>query len=246
MANDIPETAEQYIEIVRTLGAMIEKSLTDIQSKTFVSQNDRDGFLARAAEVVETISSLRGDSSVFDYQRPSGLTKYQKEMYAIEDSARTKLVDLGYKYPGSVRDDSTRSTDQSKPILYAQGSDSVRIVLRDKLNTDKFLILSETDDPDNLKLPGGKFEAGENEFTAAIRELAEELSLKINRDQLGDCVELLNDDGISKRYIFHVSVDPSIIEPTDEIAQIDWVGIDSIPSVKNQGHILAAVKSKDA
>lgn len=96
----IPETAEQYINLVRMLGAMIEYSLAELQNKEFVSEEDRFSTLARVAEVVETISSLRGDSSLFDNLRPSGLIEYQKEMYAIEDSARAKLVSLGYKYPG--------------------------------------------------------------------------------------------------------------------------------------------------
>jgi hypothetical protein len=97
---NIPETAEQYIDLVRTLGAMAEYSLAELQNKEFVSYKDRFSALARAAEVVETISSLRGDSSLFDKLRPTGLIEYQKEMYAIEDSARAKLVSLGYKYPG--------------------------------------------------------------------------------------------------------------------------------------------------
>ncbi len=132
--------------------------------------------------------------------------------------------------------------DQTVSNLISQGSDSVRIVVRDKLNSDKFLILSETDDPSNMKLPGGKFEPGEDEYSAAIRELLEEVNLEVSKDELGEVVELLNDDGVSKRYIFHVEVDLLDVKPSEEIAEIAWVDIDSIPSGKNQGHILAAVK----
>lgn len=135
--------------------------------------------------------------------------------------------------------------DQSVSNSTTQGSDSVRIVLRDRLNPEKFLILSETDDPSNMKLPGGKFEPGEDEYSAAIRELLEEVNLDISKDELGVVVELLNDDGTSKRYIFHLLVDLLDVNPSEEIAETAWVDIDTIPSGKNQGHILAAVKSKD-
>lgn len=134
--------------------------------------------------------------------------------------------------------------DQQKvSSITLQGSDSVRIVLRDELNTDRFLILSEADDPDNMKLPGGKFEAGEDEFAAAVRELAEELNLNVSKTDLGDVVELINDDGVSRRYIFDIQVDPNDVKPTDEIAKISWVDEDSIPEGKNKGHILSAVKT---
>lgn len=135
--------------------------------------------------------------------------------------------------------------DQKVSSLTPQGSDSVRVVLRDELNTDKFLILSEADDPDNMKLPGGKFETGEDEFAAAIRELAEELNLNITKVELGNVVELINDDGVSRRFIFDIKVNKSDIKPTAEIAEVVWVDEDSIPSGKNQSHILSAVKSKN-
>jgi 8-oxo-dGTP pyrophosphatase MutT (NUDIX family) len=135
--------------------------------------------------------------------------------------------------------------DQKVSSLTPQGSDSVRVVLRDELNTDKFLILSEADDPDNMKLPGGKFEAGEDEFAAAIRELAEELNLSVSKAELGDVVELINDDGVSRRFIFDIQVSPSDVKPSAEIAELLWVDEDSIPSGKNHGHILSALKSKN-
>lgn len=94
-----PQTAEEYIFVVRTLGSMIDVSLNEMASKQFMSENEKTKELARAAEVVETISSLRGDSGLFRDMRPDGLIEYQKEMYAIEDAVRAKLVGLGYKYP---------------------------------------------------------------------------------------------------------------------------------------------------
>ena len=134
--------------------------------------------------------------------------------------------------------------DQKVSSLTPTGSDSVRIVVRDKSNPQKFLILSETDDPDNFKLPGGKLEVGEDEFSAAIRELEEELNLNLFKADLGDVVELVNDDGVSRRFIFDIQVNPTDVKPTDEISEILWVDVDSIPEGKNRGQILSAVKSK--
>lgn len=134
--------------------------------------------------------------------------------------------------------------DQKVSNLAPPGSDSVRIVVRDKSNSVKFLILSEADDPSNMKLPGGKFEAGENEFAAAIRELAEELKIDVSETDLGDVVKLINDDGVSRRFIFEIQVNPSDVKPTDEIAEICWIDADSIPEGKNKGHILSAVESQ--
>lgn len=101
MSGDLPETTEEYIALVRTLGAMVDAAMDEFAHKEFVSDEDRDKALSRAAEVVETISSLRGDSGLFLNLRPEGLITFQKEMYAIEDAARAKLVKLGYRYPGS-------------------------------------------------------------------------------------------------------------------------------------------------
>lgn len=134
--------------------------------------------------------------------------------------------------------------DQKVSSLTPQGSDSVRIVVRDISDAQKFLILSETDDTDNFKLPGGKLEVGEDEFSAAIRELEEELNLNLTKADLGDVVELVNDDGVSKRYIFDIQVDPIDVKPTDEISEISWVEENSVPKGKNQRHIIAAVEAK--
>lgn len=96
---NVLQTAESYIGLVRTLGAMTDTALDGLQVHQFLSDNDKQKTLARAAEVVETISSLRGDSALFDSQRPDGLAEYQGEMYTIEDALRSKLLALGYVYP---------------------------------------------------------------------------------------------------------------------------------------------------
>ena len=121
------------------------------------------------------------------------------------------------------------------------GSDSVRVVLNDKQNPDYFLVLSEVDDPDNFKLPGGKLEAGETPVEATLRELTEEVGLQLKASDIGEPIELLNDDGVSKRYITHVTVDPSHVKPTSEIAKVQWVTEVTVPEGKNKNHILAAV-----
>lgn len=123
----------------------------------------------------------------------------------------------------------------------SNGSDSVRVVLRDRQKPDHFLVLSEVDDPDNFKLPGGKFETGETPVDATLRELAEEVGLQLNASDIGEPVELLNDDGVSKRYITNVNVDTEHVKPTDEIAKVLWVTEVTVPEGKNKNHILAAV-----
>lgn len=122
-------------------------------------------------------------------------------------------------------------------------SDSVRIVLRDHNALDKFLILSEADDPDNLKLPGGKFEPGESPAEAAIRELLEEVGLACDAEELDGPIELLNNDGVSRRFIFTKAVDAVSLQPTNEVARSLWVDELSVPEGKNKTHILAAVQA---
>ncbi len=94
-----PSTAEEYINIVRALGAIAETALNHFIPEEAVSDAERSKSLARIAEMVEVISSLRGDSGIFDNTRPEGLIKYQKEMYTIEDNVRQQLIAKGYQYP---------------------------------------------------------------------------------------------------------------------------------------------------
>jgi ADP-ribose pyrophosphatase YjhB (NUDIX family) len=122
-------------------------------------------------------------------------------------------------------------------------TDSVRIVIFNNQKSDSFLVLTEIDDPHNFKLPGGRFEGDlETPEQASIRELAEELGLLPEHIALIKAGELVNDDGFSKRYIFHARVDPQALNPSAEIAQILWVNLDTIPTSKNSTHIRAAVE----
>ena len=118
-------------------------------------------------------------------------------------------------------------------------TDSVRIVV---FNQDgKFLVLTEADDVDNWKLPGGRFDSeGETPDEAAERELAEELGLRGEDVSLTPKQELVNDDGESKRYIYAAICDAGSVQPTDEVAKTEWVDENSIPEGKNSGHIRSA------
>lgn len=123
------------------------------------------------------------------------------------------------------------------------GNDSVRIVVSDVDKPNSFLLVCEADDNGNWKLPGGKLELGENPTQAAVRELSEELNLKLTLDQLGDAFELVNDDGKSKRYIFrHLTAVNNVI-PSDEIAQVMWTDIQDVPDCKNKNHISLALRA---
>ncbi|HEY5695533.1 MAG TPA: NUDIX domain-containing protein [Candidatus Saccharimonadales bacterium] len=124
-------------------------------------------------------------------------------------------------------------------------TDSVRIAIFNAQDLAKFLVVTEADDPDNWKLPGGKFEAGkegiESPDDAANRELQEEIG--INGAQIGllSAATLTNDDGVSARYIFVGIAEPGAIKPSDEIAHAEWFAEATLPECKNKNHILAAV-----
>ncbi len=120
-------------------------------------------------------------------------------------------------------------------------TDSVRIVCFDRANGKSFLLLSETDDPENLKLPGGKFNSvTESPETAARRELNEELGIQGNI-KLQFISELTNDDGQSKRFIYSCILTKEDVTPSNEISHIIWSTIDTTPECKNKSHIQAAV-----
>ncbi|MEO8863130.1 MAG: hypothetical protein ABI354_02295 [Candidatus Saccharimonadales bacterium] len=96
----LPGSPAAYIDCFRQLAAITNTALDYIENNAGrTSEQDKNKSLGRVAESVETISSLRGDSGVYYDSRPDGLIEYQKEMYAIEDYLRERLVGLGYKYP---------------------------------------------------------------------------------------------------------------------------------------------------
>lgn len=121
-------------------------------------------------------------------------------------------------------------------------SDSVRIVLYSEASPDKFVALTETDDPDNLKLPGGRFEdENESPDEAAARELMEELGVTPEQVGLTRAGELVNDDGSSKRYIYTGRATLDSLNPSEEIHRTELLTKDSVPEGKNRGHMLSAV-----
>lgn len=96
MDNSVPpQTAEDYIKLVRQLAAITNKAMDYLESSRPIQLASLD----RIAHNVETIACLRGDSGIYRNTRPDGLTEYQKDMYAIEDQLRARLVKLGYIYP---------------------------------------------------------------------------------------------------------------------------------------------------
>ncbi|HVX23752.1 MAG TPA: hypothetical protein VG992_00155 [Candidatus Saccharimonadales bacterium] len=90
-----PQTAEEYMILVRQLAAITSKAMDYIESHPPIEARA----LERIAQNVETIACLRGDSGIYETTRPAGLADYQKELYAIEDQLRSRLLGLGYTYP---------------------------------------------------------------------------------------------------------------------------------------------------
>ncbi len=109
----------------------------------------------------------------------------------------------------------------------------------------QFLVVSEVDDSDNFKLPGGKFENDESAQEAIKRELEEELNLSSEYYNLELAAELKTEDEGDKRYIFSVKLNVGVnVDPNlDEIAKFLWVNEASVPEGKNKNHILSAVAS---
>lgn len=116
-------------------------------------------------------------------------------------------------------------------------SDSVRIVII-RRSDGKFAVVQEADD-ETLKLPGGKFEPGESPAQSCARELSEELGLYGLSPTL--VTELVNDDAVSKRYIFRLDVEGDELKPTEEIAELFWLDEASVPEGRNKRHMLSAV-----
>ncbi len=119
-------------------------------------------------------------------------------------------------------------------------ADNVRAVIFN--SKQEFLIVTELDDPDNWKLPGGKVDPEESPEEAIQRELLEELGLKIEGPFTYK--QLVTDDGSSKRYIFKISAELQRIKPNlEEIAKTQWCNKTSVPECQNKNHILSALES---
>lgn len=123
-------------------------------------------------------------------------------------------------------------------------ADNVRAVIYN--DKSEFLILTEQDDPDNWKLPGGKLSADEDPTAGILRELEEELGLTSSQINTKDLKfsKLTTDDGLSNRYIFKVSASEEGLKPNKtEIAKLKWCNLGLIPDCQNKNHITTAVES---
>lgn len=121
-------------------------------------------------------------------------------------------------------------------------TDSVRLVIYNQNEKDKFLVLSEVDDPENFKLPGGRFnDENETPDEVASREIQEEIGLTAKVTNLTFCGELIGDDGLSKRFIYKGVADPDNIKKTKEVHTILWANEETLPESKNRHHMLTAV-----
>lgn len=111
---------------------------------------------------------------------------------------------------------------------------NVRAVIFNQENN--FLVLSETDDPTNFKLPGGKFEGNETPHQAIVRELEEELGLTVGTYTLALAATLRTSDEGHNRYIFKATLEPgTFVQPQeDEIETFLWVAENSVPGGKNK------------
>lgn len=122
-------------------------------------------------------------------------------------------------------------------------TDSVRLALFDTNDSTFFLVLAETDDPTNWKLPGGKFNSvDETPDDANERELDEELGIKGLMASVRQAGKLTNNDGVSARYIYAGTVQRDQIRPSAEIESVQWVSLETIPDGPNKEHILTAVQ----
>lgn len=108
----LPKTYDEYVDAFRVLAALADAALDHIEKSAFTSNDERAKVLCRAAELVESVATIRGDSGLLYDIRPSTPEKsFQSEMYATEDYLRDRLVDLGYKYikiPWASQLDSTK------------------------------------------------------------------------------------------------------------------------------------------
>ncbi len=98
-ADYLPKTYDEYINAFRIMASLTDAGLDHIENATFTSIEDRAKTLSRAAEMVETIATIRGDSGLLHDIRPATPEQsFQSEMYATEDRLRARLVSLGYRY----------------------------------------------------------------------------------------------------------------------------------------------------
>ena len=119
------------------------------------------------------------------------------------------------------------------PIL-----DVVRVVCLDTLG--QVLLVQEQDDP-NWKLPGGKVHKNENVLQTAIREIQEELGIKMNIHNITNVIKARIPNSENNRYIIRYSLNDLKFIPNDEVARAEYFNLHSLPPTEFSGHISSAV-----
>lgn len=85
----LPTTADEYMQCVRTLSALVDAELTKTEQSNAEQMLYR---LPRIISMVNTIGHLRGQDNFFLDDRPSDvLPLFQKDLYALEDSMEGRL-----------------------------------------------------------------------------------------------------------------------------------------------------------
>lgn len=116
--------------------------------------------------------------------------------------------------------------------------DVVRIV---SLKAGDVLLVKESDDP-NWKLPGGKIQAGETIFEAVVRELEEELGVRVERNDILNFKSAKIPHSENTRYIFLVaSIPEKSVAKTDEVEEYRYFSLTELPETKFKEHIRTAV-----
>lgn len=95
----LPKTYDEYVDAFRVMAALADAALDHVEKISFSSKEERAKVLCRAAELVESVATIRGDSGLlYDIRPATPEESFQSEMYSTEDYLRDRLVRLGYKY----------------------------------------------------------------------------------------------------------------------------------------------------
>ena len=74
----------------------------------------------------------------------------------------------------------------------------------------------------------------------------EEVGVSGKQIGLRAAATLVNDDGVSARYIFAGKANVGMIKPSEEIAQVQWFTEETLPECQNRAYMVSAVASARA